>query len=114
MAALDEANEDEFILLMGNKHSATADRDENDVVTISYQEAPQELVNFTRLPRSWSLLQCFQTITLNGGVYDAHFTEAPTWVECPEKPMLAEMLAEHFGCVVGKPADTIEETPDAN
>ena len=114
MAALDEANAEEFILRMGNKHSATAERDENDVVKVEFTEAPEELVNITRLPRSWSLLQCFQSVTLAGGVHDSHFAEAPTWVECPEKPMLAEMLAEHFGCVVGKPADTIEETPDAN
>jgi hypothetical protein len=43
------------------------------------------------------------------GIAAVHSDKAPTWVSCPDKPALEALLAEHFGCPVGKPAD-VEET----
>lgn len=29
--------------------------------------------------------------------------QPPSWVECPENDLLAQVIAQHFGCPVGRP-----------
>lgn len=64
-------------------------------------------VNF---PDGMPLMECAQTVTIPKGVWDFHspgdHTEsgAPAWVES-DSPALQALLAEHFGCASGAPAD---------
>lgn len=57
------------------------------------------------IPPGMPLMQAAATITLGRGVWESHSKgQPPTWVES-DNPVLAGLLAEHYGCVVGAPAD---------
>jgi hypothetical protein len=53
--------------------------------------------------------EIFVTVTAPNGVVRNHSEEQPAWVHCPDKPGLEALLAEHYGCAVGRP-DDVEET----
>lgn len=56
----------------------------------------------TRRPNDEALL----VVTHAGaGAWGFHSAENPTWVSCPENPVLEAQLAAFYGCPAGKPAD---------
>lgn len=65
-------------------------------------------------PDDMPLMEIATTITIAQGVWDSHSpggyadSGAPTWVDS-DSSALAALLAEHFGCDVGAPAD-VERT----
>lgn len=52
----------------------------------------------------WTHDERVRTVTHTDGHWTAHSSQPPAWVECPEDPDLETVLAEHFGCPVGRPA----------
>lgn len=55
-------------------------------------------------PEDMKLGEAFTTVTTANGVWENHSDGAPDWVESDSKG-LAELLAEHYGCRIGRPKD---------
>lgn len=43
------------------------------------------------------------------GIMFYHTNQPPAWVACDDEPAIAAILAAHYGCAAGRPAD-VEET----
>lgn len=76
---------------------------------VRYEPLDGERVTTIRLPDDISLAEAFVTITSDRGVWASHSDEPATWVACDDSPGLEALLAEHFDCEVGRPAD-VEDT----
>lgn len=64
---------------------------------------PQVTTGF--LPPSYTDAELFRTVTHQDGLWPAHSSApAPSWVEC-DRQDLAEVLATHYGCPIGRPAE---------
>lgn len=61
-------------------------------------------VTYVGVPGHNSLLDAFVTITAGTGVWANQSFAPPAWVES-DSPALAQMLAEHYGCPIGRPDD---------
>jgi hypothetical protein len=67
-------------------------------------------VTRVELPDEWSLSEAFTSITQPGrGVWDSQSTKPPAWVESDNEE-LETLLADHYGCLVGKRSGFAEET----
>jgi hypothetical protein len=95
------------VVEIGLKSAKESFRDERDLV--QFRPVPDARVLEVRVPDDASTGEAFRSITDSGGVVAYHTDEAPAWVHCEEKPGLASLLAEHFGCANGKP-DDVEDT----
>ncbi len=61
-------------------------------------------VTSVTFPEGVSLGEAFTTITAPGGAWSSHSDKPPAWVETSSGGLDA-LLAEHFGCEIGAPAD---------
>lgn len=81
--------------------------EETDEVTYTPMEGARVLT--MKIPDDVSTAEAFVAVTSKNGIAEKWLgDEAPTWVAA-ETPGLQMLLAEHFGCAEGKPAD-VEDT----
>ena len=68
--------------------------------TRSYEPLAGPTQTQTAIPDGYPLTEVFLSVTLADGIWDRHSaTTAPSWVSS-DLPMLAELLASHYGCDV--------------
>lgn len=89
----------------GNPAPYALSKDANDVVTktpVEKDADSPESVTETTYPDDWSVSEAF--IDFTGNIYSSHFQEGtkPAWVES-DNPLLAGLLADHYGCPVKAP-----------
>lgn len=86
---------------IGNPAPYALSKDENDVVTKTPVEGDNS-ETYTLYPDDWSVREAF--IDFTGNIYSSHFQEGttPLWVES-DNPLLAALLADHYGCEVKAP-----------
>lgn len=56
------------------------------------------------IPDGRSLSSALRDIVHSDGLWQIHSAGNPTWVES-DTPELAEAIAQHFGCPIGRPAN---------
>jgi hypothetical protein len=56
------------------------------------------------IPDGRSLDSAIRDIIHSDGLWQIHSTRPPAWVES-DTPELAEAIAKHFGCPIGRPAN---------
>lgn len=66
---------------------------------------PGPQITTALLPTSYTDAELFRTVTHRDGLWPAHSSaSAPSWVES-DHPELADVLAAHYGCPIGRPAE---------
>lgn len=93
---------------LGN--SAPIDTNRPNPATDEYERIPIDVpgaVTTYVIPSDVSLVEAIKTITDTFNAY--HSDDTPGWVESDDV-ILAEALAQHYNCLIGRPADS-EETP---
>lgn len=93
-------------LELGNSQTKSGQR--NDDGTVTFQPLDGDRVTTVVFPEGTSIAEAFATVTAGNGVWANHSDGTPTWVECSSAGLQA-LLAEHYGCDEGKPAD-VEDT----
>jgi hypothetical protein len=66
------------------------------------QPIPGEQVTELSLPGCYTFDECLRSVVHSDGMWRKHSAEPPMWVESDDDD-LAEKIAEHFGCPVGRP-----------
>lgn len=83
-------------------------RDENGEIVFDSISGPRVLR--VEVPDADPVGETFLTVTHpSRGVVAHHSPTGPTWVSCAASPALEAILAEHYGCSSGRPAD-VEDT----
>jgi hypothetical protein len=96
---------------LGNEAAQHAvGRDDNDQPI--HEDLDGKRITTVQIPDDYTLAEAFQCITAPDGVAHHHFQAgtSPTWVES-DSDGLAALLAEHFGCKVGRPKGWKVEVP---
>lgn len=92
---------------LGNPSAKEGRRDPTtDEVAFSPLEG--ERVTYVTMPPSYSLLESVTAITHPSGIWAHHADAPPSWVWSDNEALQA-LLAESFGCPVGRPED-LEDT----
>jgi hypothetical protein len=90
---------------LGNDQAHQWVVDKNDPNKGEFEPIDGQQVTTVNIPPNKSLAEGFVTITDPNGVWRAHSSaDCPSWVESDE-PLLAQLLANHYGCSIGRPAD---------
>jgi len=85
---------------LGNVAAHEAVRKGNTQSFVALPKA--ERTTTVQFPDGVGIAEAFTTITAAGGAWAYHSAKPPAWVESSSKP-LAELLASHFHCPVGRP-----------
>jgi len=95
-------------VLLGNETAQHAvGRDDNDAVI--HEPLDGNRITAVHIPDDYTLAEAFQCVTAPDGVWAHHGQPdtKPVWVES-DSVGLAALLAEHFGCEVGRPDGWVE------
>jgi hypothetical protein len=76
---------------------------------VHHRPAPGHRVTHVGAPLGSRIDLVFREIVAPGGIWDNHAAKGSkaVWVESDD-PALAKMLADYFGCPIGRPADWVE------
>lgn len=89
-------------VLLGNSTAKEGYRDTPDG-PLKFRTVRGNHVTTVRPPDGMSIGEVFTSITnVPNGVWAAHADDPPDWVES-DSDGLASLIAEHYGCPVGRP-----------
>jgi hypothetical protein len=93
-------------VLLGNSAAKEAYRDREG--TLNHRDVDGSRVTTIVIPGGYSLIEAVSAVTAQDGAWNHHSRgdgpgdSAPDWVES-DNDALAQLLAEHFECPIGRP-----------
>lgn len=93
-------------VLLGNSAAKEAYRDADGL--LRHRGLPGSRVTTIVIPGGYSLIEAVSAVTAQDGAWNHHSSgddpsdSTPDWVESDSGP-LEQLLAEHFGCPIGRP-----------
>lgn len=93
-------------VLLGNSAVKEAYRDADGL--LHHRGLPGSRVTTIVIPGGYSLIEAVSAVTAQDGAWNHHSSgddpgdSQPDWVES-DSDSLAQLLAEHFGCPIGRP-----------
>lgn len=91
-------------VLLGNHAAIETYRDDDDELAHRPVDGGPRVTTYAP-PDEWPLAEQFATLTARNGAWEHHSADPPAWVECDDRPTLAALIADHYGCPVGRPDD---------